>query len=101
LTAQRVPDLGVRMAVGATAGNVVWLVLRQSLALIFGGVAIGTFAASVAARAMVHSVAGMHQIEAVSFAVMIPVLVFAAAAASWIPARRASRIDPVRALRQE
>ncbi|MGC1385105.1 MAG: ABC transporter permease [Candidatus Acidiferrales bacterium] len=101
LTAQRVPELGVRMALGATAGNVVWLVLRQSLALIFGGVAIGTFAASVAARAMVHSVAGMHQIEAVSFAVMIPVLVFAAAAASWIPARRASRIDPVRALRQE
>ncbi len=101
LTAQRVPEIGVRMALGATARRVMWLVLRQSLALIFGGVAIGTVAAFVAARMMVHSVTGMHQIEAASFAVMIPVLVLAAATASWIPARRASRIDPVRALRQE
>ena len=101
LTAQRVPEIGVRMALGATAGDVMWMVLRQSLALIFGGVAIGTVAALAAGRAMVHSVAGMQHVEAVSFVVMIPVLVVAAVAASWVPARRASRIDPIRALRQE
>jgi predicted permease len=101
LTAQRVPEIGVRMALGASARNVMWMVLRQSLVLILGGVAIGTIAAFAAARTMVHSVTGMHQVEPVSFLVMIPVLVFAAAAASWVPARRASRIDPIRALRQE
>ena len=101
LTAQRVPEIGVRMALGASAGNVMWMVLRQSLALIFGGVAIGTIAALAAGRAMVHSVAGMQRVEPVSFVVMIPVLVMAAVAASWVPARRASRIDPIRALRQE
>jgi ABC-type antimicrobial peptide transport system permease subunit len=78
-----------------------WMVLRQSLTLIFVGVAVGTVAALVAGRAMVHSVAGMQRVEAVSFFVMIPVLVGAAATASWIPARRASRTDPIRALRQE
>jgi putative ABC transport system permease protein len=101
LTAQRVPEIGVRMALGASAGNVMWMVLRQSLALIFGGVAIGTIAAFAAARTMVHSVTGMQHVEAMSFVVMIPVLVFAAAAASWVPARRSSRVDPIRALRQE
>jgi predicted permease len=101
LTAQRVPEIGVRMALGASAGNVMWMVLRQSLALIFGGVAIGTVAALAAARGMVHSVAGMQRVEAVSFVVMIPVLVVAAVMASWVPARRASRTDPIRALRQE
>jgi predicted permease len=101
LTAQRVPEIGVRMALGATARNVMWMVLRQSLTLIFVGVAVGTVAALVAGRAMVHSVAGMQRVEAVSFFVMIPVLVGAAATASWIPARKASRTDPIRALRQE
>ena len=101
LTIQRVPEIGVRMALGASAGHVMWMVLRQSLAMIFVGVGIGTIAALAAGRVMEHLVDGMRQIEPVSFAVMIPVLVFAALVASFVPALRASRIDPVRALRQE
>jgi predicted permease len=101
LMTQRVPEIGVRMALGATAGNVIWLVMRQSVAMILAGVGFGTIAALAAGRSLEHSVEGMHQIEPVSFAVMIPVLVAAALLASFIPARRASRIDPISALRQD
>ena len=101
LMTQRVPEIGVRMALGATAGNVMWLVMRQSIAMILAGVGFGTIAALAAARSLEHAVEGMRQIEPSSFAVMIPVLVAAALLASFIPARRASRIDPISALRQD
>ncbi len=101
LTAQRVPEIGVRIALGATAGNVVWLVLRQSVQMVLVGTLIGAVAAFAAARAMTHTIGGMRNMEPVSFAVMIPLLVAAALLASYIPARRAARIDPIRALRQE
>jgi predicted permease len=101
LMTQRVPEIGVRMALGATAGNVMWLVMRQSIAMILAGVGFGTIAALAAGRSLEHSVEGMRQIEPTSFAVMIPVLVAAALLASFIPARRASRIDPISALRQD
>jgi predicted permease len=101
LMTQRVPEIGVRMALGATAGNVMWLVMRQSIVMILAGVAFGTIAALAAGRSLEHSVEGMHQIEPSSFAVMIPILVAAALLASFIPARRASRIDPISALRQD
>ena len=101
LMTQRVPEIGVRMALGATAGNVMWLVMRQSIAMILAGVGFGTIAALAAGRSLEHSVEGMRQIEPSSFAIMIPVLVAAALLASFIPARRASRIDPISALRQD
>ena len=101
LMTQRVPEIGVRMALGATAGNVMWMVMRQSIAMILAGVGFGTIAALAAGRSLEHSVEGMRQIEPASFAVMIPLLVAAALLASFIPARRASRIDPISALRQE
>jgi ABC-type antimicrobial peptide transport system permease subunit len=101
LMTQRVPEIGVRMALGATAGNVMWLVMRQSIVMILPGVGFGTIAALAAGGSLEHSVEGMHQIEPSSFAVMIPVLVVAALLASFVPARRASRIDPISALRQD
>jgi predicted permease len=101
LMTQRVPEIGVRMALGATVGNVMWLVMRQSIAMILAGVGFGTIAALAAGRSLEHSVEGMRQIEPSSFAIMIPVLVAAALLASFIPARRASRIDPISALRQD
>ena len=101
LTTERVPEIGVRMALGATAGNVMWLVMRQSIVMIFAGVGFGTIAALAAGRSLEHMVEGVRQIEATSFAVMIPVLMAAALLASFVPARRASRIDPISALRQD
>lgn len=101
LTGQRVPEIGVRMALGATARDVIRLVLRQSLGMIFGGVAVGVLAALAAGRLLMHTVDGMRSADPCTFIITIPVLIFAALLASFGPARRASRIDPIRALRQE
>jgi predicted permease len=101
LTGQRVPEIGVRMALGATAGEVTRMVLRQSLGMICVGVGVGTLAAIAAGRLLVHTVEGMQSTELSTFIITIPILVVAALLASFVPARRASRIDPIRALRQE
>jgi len=101
LTGQRVPEIGIRIALGASPGGVMWMVLRQSLAMIFVGVALGTAGAWAAGRVLKQLVEGMQSMGISSFAAMIPVLVFAALLASFLPARHASRVDPVIALRQE
>jgi putative ABC transport system permease protein len=101
LTGQRVPEIGVRMALGAGARTVMWLVLRQSLAMILLGVAVGVAGALVAGHVLMQQVDGMQPAEPLSFAATIPVLILAALLASCVPARRASRIDPISALRQE
>ncbi len=101
VTSQRVPEIGVRMALGASARDVMQLVLRQSLGMIFVGVAVGTSAAFAAARVLERLVAGVRTAEPSTFAIMISVLVLAALFASFIPARRASRVDAMKALRQE
>jgi len=76
-------------------------VLRQSLGIVFLGVAVGAAAALAAGRILQRLVEGMQPTGPSAFAIMIPVLVAAALFASFLPARRASRVDPVRALRQE
>src|SRR6266403_753758 len=99
LTVQRVPEIGVRLALGATAREVIWLVLRQSLAMIFAGVAVGFSAAVGAARLLERSVEGVRSMEPLAFTIMVAILIVAGLFASWLPARRASRIDPIVALR--
>jgi predicted permease len=101
LVSRRVPEIGVRMALGATARDVMRLVLRESLEMISAGVGVGAIAAVVAARLLTRWVAGVRSTEPWTFALMVSVLVVAALLASFIPARRASRIDPISALRQE
>jgi putative ABC transport system permease protein len=101
LTGRRVPEIGVRMALGASAGDVMWLVLRQSLGMVFAGVGVGVTAAFVAGRLLQRLVDGMRPTEPATFAIMISVLVVAALFASFLPALRAGRVDPMSALRQE
>jgi predicted permease len=101
LTGQRAPEIGVRMALGARAGNVMWLVLRQSLVMIVVGAVVGAAAAFGAGRILQHFVEGMQPTEPWTFTAMVLVLVAAALAASFLPALRASQIDPTDALRQE
>ncbi len=101
LTSQRVPELGVRMALGATARDVMSLVLRQSVSMIAVGVVIGMVAAWGAGRLLARVVDGMHSTEPSTAAVMTLVLVAAAMLASIVPARRASRVDVLEALRQD
>ncbi len=101
LTNRRVPEIGVRMALGASATNVLWLVLRQSLLMIAIGITMGTAAALAAASLLKRIVTGVQSTEPAAFVSMICVLAVAALLASFIPARRASRVDPMIALRQE
>jgi predicted permease len=101
LTGQRVPELGVRMALGARARDVMWLVLRQSLTMIFIGEAAGAAGALAAGRLLERMVDGMQPLGPSTFAITLPILVLAALFASYLPARRASKIDPTIALRQE
>ncbi|HKT52515.1 MAG TPA: ABC transporter permease [Candidatus Angelobacter sp.] len=101
LTSRRVPEIGVRMALGASTLDVLWLVLRQSLLMIAVGIAIGTAAALGAAGLLRRLVTGVQGTEPVAFVGMVCVLALAALLASFIPARRASRVDPMIALREE
>jgi putative ABC transport system permease protein len=89
------------MALGASARDVVKLVLRQSLSMISVGVGVGLAGALAAAQVLQRVIAGVHSLEPLTIAAMICVLVVAALTASFLPARRASRIDPISALRQE
>jgi len=101
VTSQRVPEIGLRMALGASARDVMRLVLGQSLRMIFVGVGVGLGTAFAAARLLEKLVAGVRSTELSTFASMISVLVAAALVASFLPARRASRVDPITALRQD
>jgi predicted permease len=101
LTSRRVPEFGVRIALGATAGDVTRLVLRQSFGMIAAGAVVGLSAALAAERLLQRLVEGMQTGGAATFALMIAVLAAAALAASFFPARRAGRLDAMRALRQE
>lgn len=101
LTGQRVAEIGLRMAVGASAGDIMRLVLGQCLQMVLPGLAVGGLAALAAGRLFQRFVVGMQPAHAATFAIMIPLLVAAALLASFAPARRASRVDPVSALRQE
>jgi ABC-type antimicrobial peptide transport system permease subunit len=101
LTGQRIPEIGVRMALGASAGDVIWLIFRQSLGMIFLGVAVGVSAALAAGRVLVRLVEGTQPTEISTFAITVSLLIAAALVASFVPARRASRVDPLIALRQE
>ena len=101
LTGQRVPEIGVRIALGARAADVMWMVLRQSLAMISLGIGFGAIGAFAAGRLLVRLVDGAQPIDFSTFAMTITILVAAALLASFVPARRASRVDPLIALRQE
>jgi len=101
LTGQRTSEIGVRMAMGANVRDIMRLVLWHGLKMTIAGVSIGLVAAIGAAQALQHLVEGMQPVNGATFAIMIPLLTLAALFASFVPARRASRVDPVKALRQE
>jgi predicted permease len=101
LTGERVTEFGVRIALGASARDVMRLVFRQSLGMISVGVVVGILASLAAGRVLEHLVQGVQPTGPSTFAITIPVLVVAALFASFLPARRASQIDPISALRQD
>ena len=101
LTNQRVPEIGVRMALGASGGQVIRMILRQSMRMVLAGAALGTVAAIAAGYLLERLVAGAQATEPLTFVAMLLLMVGAALLASFLPARQASRTDPMRVLRQE
>ena len=99
--AQRTREIGVRMAVGASAGNVVGMVLASALRTVAIGLAIGAVVALAAARLIASQLYGVSARDPVTFAAIAGLLLAVALAASGIPALRAARIDPMSALRAE
>ncbi len=95
---QRTPEIGVRMAVGATPNRVIAMVVWQGARLAVMGVVLGLIAAALAAGAMQALLFEVKGIDPLTFAVAPVVLGIAALLASYIPARRAARISPVAAL---
>ena len=98
---QRTREIGLRMALGANIGGTVWLVLRNSMAPVVVGVGLGLGAAALLARSMAGVLYGVSPFDIPSFASAAAVLALAGLGASLIPARRAARIDPMVALREQ
>jgi len=99
--AQRTHEMGIRLALGAGRGELLRLVLTRGLTLAAVGAAIGIAAATGTTRLLAGLTAGVKPGDPAIFAMVTVVLLAAAAIASYIPARRAARVDPVVALRTE
>jgi putative ABC transport system permease protein len=98
---QRTRELGVRIAFGATGRDVLRLVLTQGLLLALGGIVIGLVASVPLTRILRSLLVGVSSLDPATFAVVPLVLLVVAAVAAFLPARRASTVDPVEALREE
>jgi predicted permease len=98
---QRTREIGIRMAVGARRPDVVRLVLGQAIALVLAGAMVGLAASWGLARAMSSFLYGVHSGDPATFIAVALVLVMVAFAACYLPVRRATRVDPLVALRYE
>jgi ABC-type antimicrobial peptide transport system permease subunit len=98
---QRTQEIGIRMALGATPGELQKNVLLQTLSLAAIGLLLGMAASGLLTRTMRGMLFGITPSDPVTFAGMLILLAGVAAAAGYLPARRASRIDPMIALRAE
>ena len=98
---QRTQEIGVRMAIGAQPGAVLLSLLRYGLMLTLVGIVVGTAAAAGLSGYLETLLFDVKPVDVPTFAAVIAVLLLTAVVAAWIPARRASRVDPMVALRYE
>jgi putative ABC transport system permease protein len=99
--AARTREIGVRMALGAAPGDIVRRVLRRGLALAIAGLALGVVAALALSQLLSSLLFGVGAGDPATYAGVSTLLLLVSAAACWFPARRATRVDPVTALRSE
>ncbi|HEX4604388.1 MAG TPA: ABC transporter permease [Candidatus Angelobacter sp.] len=98
---QRTREIGIRMALGAQRGNVLQMILSQGMRLIVSGVVIGVIAAMVSSYLMRSMLFGIRSWDPVIFVAVTAILAIVTLAASYIPARSATKVDPMVALRYE
>jgi predicted permease len=99
--ARRTREIGIRMALGAQAGAVLRMIMWEGSIMLISGVAIGLLLAIATAKILSGILYGVGALDPVAFTVAPAVLAAAALIATWLPARRATRVDPVQALRAE
>jgi putative ABC transport system permease protein len=97
----RTNEMGIRVALGASRGTILWMVLRETLVLTFVGLALGVPSALAASRLVGHMLFGVSTNDPATLAVVACALAAVAALAGYVPARRAMRVDPMVALRYE
>ena len=98
---QRTHEMGIRIALGAQRGNVLRLVLNGGMAMVLAGVAAGLLASTFLTSSVKDLLYGIGAFDVPAFAASAAVLVIVALFACWLPARRATRVDPIVALRHE
>ncbi len=101
LTAQRTREFGIRMALGASVKAIVTIVIRESVLLAAGGVAVGLIGVAGVTRAIRELLYGVRPLDAVTLAGIVGLVAIVALAAASVPAWRATRIDPQTSLRSE
>jgi ABC-type antimicrobial peptide transport system permease subunit len=99
--ASRTGEIGIRMALGATGGRIGRLVFWDALRPVGIGCAAGLLLALAAGRFIGSLLFGVRPLEPAYFVIALVVLLFTSGIATWVPARRASRIDPMAALRRD
>jgi predicted permease len=100
--ARRTPEIGIRMALGATPGHAMRLMLRESLTLVAAGAVIGAVGASALTRLLRGFLAaGISPLDPLAFAAMLVTLLVTATTSVYFPSRRAARVDPLASLRHE
>jgi ABC-type antimicrobial peptide transport system permease subunit len=98
---QRVREFGIRMALGATAGDVQLMLVREGIRLVAIGVLVGTAIALLASRALKSMLFTPGTGDAITFVLVPAILTLVALLACWFPARRATRIEPSAALHDQ
>ena len=101
VVARRTREIGIRMALGAAAGNVIWLVMREVLLLVGAGVLVGLPAALAVTRLLGSQLYGIQPNDAATIAAATFGIVAIAALSGYLPARRATHVNPVTAIRCE
>ncbi|MFN2623110.1 MAG: ABC transporter permease [Chthoniobacterales bacterium] len=101
ITSQRTHEIGIRMALGAQRVDMLRMIFRQSFTLVVSGVAVGILASIGLTRLLSTMLYGVQATDVVTYGSVIGLLIVAAALASYIPARRAMKVDPMVALRYE
>ena len=98
---RRTKEIGIRMAVGAQQSAVLWQIMRQALGLVMAGICLAVPIALAAGRLIANQLYGLPPHDPMTFAVAVAVLLGVSSVAAYPPARRAARVDPMIALREE